>query len=96
MNRSLKISQITHVKLVYEVACWTLKPRRVVLFPPRVTFCYQIFCFHVVKPLMPILALFQMLCTSEKPEYKKDVLSQIMYQTLKDQASVWSTSKFSL
>ena len=41
-----------------------------VLFPPGVTFCYQIFCFHIVKPLMAILALLPMLCICEKPDWK--------------------------
>ena len=33
-----------------------------------VTFCYKIFYFYVVKPLMPILALLAMLRICEKPD----------------------------
>ena len=49
-----------NVNLVQKGECWTWNQRlweAQVLFPLRVTFFTGFFCFHVVKPLMPILAL---------------------------------------
>ena len=77
-----------------------MKPRPVVLFPPGVTFCYQIFCFHVVKPLMPILALLPMLCICEKPNWKNFFLNtgqiQCEVQKLNPYCAVCNYRAFSL
>ena len=42
----------------------------------NILFCFY-FCFHVVKPLMPILALLPMLCVCENPD-----CNLLYYQTI--------------
>ena len=50
-------------------ACWTWKPGPVVQYSLGVIFCYFVFSFPIVKPLMPILALLPMLCVCENRYY---------------------------
>ena len=64
MNRSFKIFQVAHAKLVPTMESEVMKGH--VLFPLGVTFFTGIFCFHIVKPLMPILALLPTLFNYEK------------------------------
>ena len=58
-----------NVNLVQRGECWTCNQRlweAWILFPLGVTFFIGPFYFHVVKPLMPILALLPFLCISKK------------------------------
>ena len=60
INRSLMISQAANDKLVQKGECWIWN-QRLIRGPGSiltgVTSCYWNFCFHVVRPLMTILAL---------------------------------------
>ena len=49
MNKAVKISQVASAQLMYKGACWTWKPRSVVLFLLGVAFCFWIFLFSHSK-----------------------------------------------
>ena len=51
-------------------------------------FCYWIFCFHVVKPLMPRLAWLPTLCIMEKLKNKLKVVFRWFKFTLKPPYSI--------
>ena len=71
MNRSLKISLLTLVKIVQKGECWTWTQRSIGSILTGVTFCYwntAVFCFRIVKPLMLIFALLPILFNYEKPQ----------------------------
>ena len=49
-----------------------------VLFPLGIRFCYWIFCFHIVKPLMPMLALLPNLCIMGKLDRVQNDLADLL------------------
>ena len=52
-----------------------------------------LFCFHVVKPLMPRLALLPMLCVCEKPAYIHQVRIRLPTLALKRRGDVTRSPK---
>ena len=54
---SIVLALQANAKLVQKGECSAWKPRPVVQFSQKVIFYHLFFCFHAVKPQMPILAL---------------------------------------
>ena len=59
-------------KLVQKVKCWTWSQRSRGSILTGGNIFTRIFCFHIVKLLMPILVLLPMWCFCENPERQYD------------------------
>ena len=63
-----------NTKLVQKGECWTWNQRSRGSILTGVAFCYWKFCFHVIKPLMPILAPLQIYGVSKNFYWGQELL----------------------